>query len=126
MSETGENTGENTVAKHVKGPRPKHVANRICIACRESAGKRALIRIVRTPSGIEVDTSGKKAGRGAYLHPQGSCWHAALESRRIEQALRVRLSAPDRQMLEDFAATLPDRTPDAVPVDNGTADVSQE
>lgn len=96
------------MTKQVKSPRPKHVANRTCIACRELAGKRALIRIVRTPDGVEIDASGKKAGRGAYLHPDRECWHTALQSRRIEQALRVRLSAADRASLNAFMATLSD------------------
>ncbi|HSH77327.1 MAG TPA: DUF448 domain-containing protein, partial [Herpetosiphonaceae bacterium] len=34
-----------------KGPRPRHVPQRTCIACRETEAKRGLIRLVRTPEG---------------------------------------------------------------------------
>jgi predicted RNA-binding protein YlxR (DUF448 family) len=51
-----------------KGLRPKHVPRRTCVACRETDAKRQLIRLVRTPEGtVEVDPTGKRNGRGAYL-----------------------------------------------------------
>jgi len=87
--------------------RRKHIPQRTCIACRETAGKRGLIRLVRTSEGVQIDPTGKKlAGRGAYLHPQQRCWRQALENRRIEQALRTKLSAADRERLETFTLTL--------------------
>jgi len=89
--------------------RKQHIPQRTCIACREVAGKRGLIRLVRTPEGVQIDPTGKKlAGRGAYLHPQQRCWRQALENRRIEQALRTKLSAADRERLEAFMVTLPE------------------
>jgi predicted RNA-binding protein YlxR (DUF448 family) len=75
-------------------------------------GKRALLRLVRTEQGVEIDPTGKKAGRGAYLHPYQSCWQAALRGNRIEQALRTRLSEQDRQMLQRYMATLPESIDD--------------
>ena len=30
--------------------------------------KRSLVRLVRRPEGVQVDPTGKLAGRGAYLH----------------------------------------------------------
>ena len=102
-----------------KQSRPKHVPQRTCIACREVSGKRGLIRLVRTPEGVQIDPTGKKlAGRGAYLHPQQRCWRQALESRRIEQALRTKLSAADRERLERFMLTLPERADES----NGQGD----
>jgi predicted RNA-binding protein YlxR (DUF448 family) len=96
--------------------RRKHIPQRTCIACREIAGKRGLIRLVRTPEGVQIDPTGKKlAGRGAYLHPQQRCWRQALESRRIEQALRTKLSAADRERLETFMATLPETDVESTP-----------
>ena len=41
-----------------KGPRPKHVPQRMCIACRERSFPRTLTRIVRTPEGPVVAHSG--------------------------------------------------------------------
>jgi predicted RNA-binding protein YlxR (DUF448 family) len=48
--------------------RGKHIPQRTCIGCREVLPKRNLIRVVRTPDGIQVDLTGKAAGRGAYIH----------------------------------------------------------
>ncbi|HCF99723.1 MAG TPA: DUF448 domain-containing protein, partial [Chloroflexi bacterium] len=49
---------------------PKHIPERSCVACRESKPKRELVRVVRISDQlIEVDLTGKKNGRGAYLCP---------------------------------------------------------
>ena len=96
------------MAKQAKGPRPKHVPQRTCVACRQVEGKRALIRIVRTTSGVVVDPTGKLAGRGAYLHPVQRCWAIILRGNRIDQALRTKLSPGDRQGLVDYMQTLPE------------------
>ena len=80
---------------------------RTCIACRTSGDKRGLVRIVRKPDGlVEVDLTGKKAGRGAYLCPRPECWEVALKKGRLDTALRTRLSADDRLRLSEFLAGL--------------------
>ena len=84
----------------------KHVPQRTCIGCREVLPKRSLIRIVRTPSGIQIDPTGKIAGRGAYLHNQHSCWEEGLKGS-ISHALRTDLSDQDRVMLAEFKDALP-------------------
>ena len=89
--------------------KPKHVPQRTCIACRQVAGKRSLIRIVRTGQGVEIDPTGKKAGRGAYLHPNQQCWQAILTGNRLGQALRTTISPDNRRTLQTFVATLPAR-----------------
>ncbi len=91
------------MAKYVQAQKPKHVPQRTCIACREIGGKRGLIRLVRTDSGVVVDPSGKLPGRGAYLHPSRECWGIALEGNRIQQALRTKLSAENRRTLAEYA-----------------------
>jgi len=101
------------MAKKGQRPKPKHVPQRTCIACRQVAGKRALLRLVRTEKGVEVDATGKLPGRGAYLHPYQSCWQMVLRGGRIEQALRMRVNDTDRQMLLAYMATLPKSEADA-------------
>ena len=96
------------MAQKSRGPKPKHIPQRTCVACRQVAGKRSLLRVVRTEAGIVVDPTGKLAGRGAYLHPYQECWRAALHSNRLEQALRTRLSEENRQALLTYMATLPE------------------
>ncbi len=87
--------------------RKKHVPQRTCIGCRQVAGKRGLIRLVRTAQGIEVDPTGKRAGRGAYIHASRACWEVVLQGNRIGQALRMGLNAANRAALVAFVATLP-------------------
>ena len=46
----------------------RKIPQRMCLGCQESHPKKELIRIVRSPEGeFSVDTTGKKAGRGAYI-----------------------------------------------------------
>ena len=46
----------------------RKIPMRKCVATGESLPKKELIRIVRTPDGnVEIDETGKKNGRGAYL-----------------------------------------------------------
>jgi uncharacterized protein len=58
------------------------------VACRQEAGKAALIRLVRRPDGVvEVDRSGRLLGRGAYLHADRACLDSARKRRSVERAL---------------------------------------
>ena len=86
----------------------RHVPQRMCVICREVQGKRALIRIVRTPDdGVLIDTTGKRAGRGAYLCHSATCWDQALRRNGLTRALRVEALHPeDRAALEQFARGL--------------------
>jgi len=97
--------------KRHKGPRPKHVPQRMCIACREHEGKRGLHRIVRTPEGaVEPDPTGRRNGRGAYLCGRASCWERALSSGMLSRALNVEIDANTLDALRRYAATLPLQT----------------
>jgi len=80
--------------------RVKHVPQRTCVGCREVNAKRQLVRVVRTAGGqVEVDPTGKAAGRGAYLHERRTCWAHALERRSLDQALRMTITEADRDRL---------------------------
>ena len=65
---------------------------------------------MRRPEGLQVDPSGKLAGRGAYLHNQRSCWERGLKGA-LGNALKVELTAEDRQRLAAFMATLSEEGP---------------
>lgn len=81
--------------------RKRHQPQRTCVGCREVQGKRSLIRLVRTPSGVVVDLEGRVPGRGAYLHDRRSCWEKGL-SGSLERALRTKLSAQEKEQLRLF------------------------
>jgi uncharacterized protein len=73
---------------------------RTCVACREEAGKAELVRIVRRPDGsVELDLSGKQAGRGAYLHASRECLEAAQKRRSLDRALRATVPAEVWELL---------------------------
>lgn len=92
---------------------------RTCVACREVLAKRALIRIVRRPDGVQVDPTGKLTGRGAYLHDRRSCWERGLKGA-LAHALKTELTAQDRELLSAFMASLPEETAAASETDSAS------
>lgn len=65
-----------------------------------------MMRIVRTPDGVQIDPSGKLAGRGAYLHNKRACWQKGLQGA-LAHALKTSISKEDRQKLQEHMETLP-------------------
>ena len=80
--------------------RAKQPVLRSCAACGQKLEKRKLIRIVRSLEGrVEVDSTGRKAGRGTYLCPREECWKKGLAKNRLDHVLRSPLPAQDREAL---------------------------
>ena len=71
--------------------------------------KRQLIRIVRSPDGVQVDPTGKMAGRGAYLHDRRSCWERGLKGA-LARALKTELAVEERTRLQEYLETLPEES----------------
>lgn len=68
--------------------RVKKVPLRMCIGCQEMKPKRELTRLVRTPQNtVEIDATGKKSGRGAYLCSNIECLQKAIKGKRLERSL---------------------------------------
>lgn len=93
--------------------RLRKVPERKCVACQEMMPKKELIRIVRSPQGeIQIDLTGKKPGRGAYLCGKVTCFKLAKKSKAFERALKApvnidiydRLEAEFIQVEEQFQA----------------------
>ena len=93
-----------------KSAKKKHVPQRTCVGCREVLPKRSLIRVVRSPEGVQVDPTGKMSGRGAYLHDRRSCWERGLKGS-LAHALKTKLMDKDRENLLAFMASLPEEAP---------------
>ena len=70
----------------------KKAPQRKCLGCMESFPKKDLVRVVRLPSGsVEMDLTGKKSGRGAYICKNKSCLKKAVKSKRIQNNLDVEI-----------------------------------
>ncbi len=86
----------------------KRIPQRTCVACRKVGTKPGLVRLVRISDGsVEIDTSGKKAGRGAYLCRARECWQSGLKGGRLEHALRTTLTQDTRELLIKHGEDLP-------------------
>ncbi len=71
----------------------RKVPERRCIGCYKSFPKSELIRVVRTPEGnTELDLTGKKNGRGAYLCRNADCFRAARKKDRLKTNLNAEIS----------------------------------
>ena len=69
----------------------KKIPERKCIGCSEKKAKKDLIRIGRLPEGQggEIDKTGKKSGRGAYICPSAACLKKARK--RLESHLDCKI-----------------------------------
>lgn len=74
--------------------RVRKVPLRQCTGCGERKEKKELIRIIKTPEDlIEVDFTGKKNGRGAYICNSTECLRLARKRKSLERSLKT--SIPD-------------------------------
>ena len=89
----------------------KHIPQRTCVGCRTVQPKRSMTRLVRTPEGVQIDITGKLAGRGAYLHNLQSCWEVGLKGA-LGRALKTKISPDDHDHLAAFMESLPEEIGD--------------
>lgn len=85
--------------------RVKHTPIRMCVVCREKSAKRKLFRLARTDSGVQIDPTGKMNGRGAYVCDTPACWDRIIQSDVLGNALRMTLTAEDRERLRQAKPT---------------------
>ncbi len=58
------------------------------MGCNEAKEKKELLRIVKSTEGIiEVDLTGKKNGRGAYICKDETCLEKVIKSKRLQKVL---------------------------------------
>lgn len=88
----------------------RKVPQRKCIVCQKTLSKREMLRIVRTPEGqVELDPSGKKNGRGAYLCGDAEAFKKARKTKAFERALKVNLTPEQYDELERSFAAVQDK-----------------
>jgi uncharacterized protein len=90
--------------RFIRAMRTKHIPQRTCVSCRTTEAKRTLVRLVRTPeASVEVDPTGKRNGRGAYLCERAACWEDALKRGRLAAALRANIAPSNATQLREYA-----------------------
>ena len=86
--------------------RQGNVPERTCLGCRRTRPKPELIRIVNNGGKAELDLSGKKPGRGAYVCPSGLCWEKGLKGSRLDNAVRAKVTQEDKNQLLEYSKNL--------------------
>jgi predicted RNA-binding protein YlxR (DUF448 family) len=85
----------------------RHIPQRTCVACGKTEAKRQLVRLVRVAGGVvEVDLTGRKTGRGAYLCATAECWKNVLKRDRLEHSLRTAITSVNRERLLQYGSGL--------------------
>jgi len=73
---------------------PKKIPLRKCTGCGEMKPKKELIRVIVTPEeNVELDVTGKKNGRGAYICPKEECLAQAQKHKGLEKSLKKAIPA---------------------------------
>lgn len=71
----------------------KKIPQRTCIGCNSKKDKKQLIRIVKNKQNeINIDFTGKKEGRGAYICNNVECLEKAIKSKRLERVFETTIS----------------------------------
>ena len=80
----------------------KKIPIRRCIGCGQGKPKKELVRVVRTAEGeVLLDSTGRKAGRGAYLCPDQACLAQARKRKSLERAFAQQIPAEVYEALEE-------------------------
>ena len=77
---------------------------RQCTGCREIKSKKEMIRVIRTPENeIQLDATGRKNGRGAYVCLSQDCLEKAVKNHDLERSLKTAVPA---EVYEDLKKEL--------------------
>ncbi len=79
----------------------KKTPMRQCIGCGEMKSKREMMRVLKTAQGsIELDTTGRKNGRGAYLCMEKECLVKAGKNKGLERSFKMNIPDEIYEKLE--------------------------
>lgn len=85
----------------------KKIPERTCMACNKQVPKQELLRIVKSKDGkVELDLTGKKNGRGAYICKNEECLNKLIKSKRLEKVFEVTI---DEKIYEDIRGVFNDK-----------------
>ena len=72
--------------------KPKKIPMRMCTGCRQMFPKKELMRIVKKNDGtFAIDTTGKVAGRGAYVCRGTHCLEICLKAKTLNKAFEMQI-----------------------------------
>lgn len=92
---------------------PKKIPIRRCVGCGEGKPKKELVRVVRSSEGeISLDSTGRKAGRGAYLCNCEACLTKARKRRSLERAFSAPVPEDVYERLAQEILQEPPQVPD--------------
>ena len=67
----------------------KKVPMRKCVGCQEMKSKKEMIRVLKTSENtFELDRTGKKNGRGAYVCCSKECLEKAMKNKGLERSFK--------------------------------------
>lgn len=70
----------------------KKTPMRQCVGCNEMKNKKEMMRVLRISDGsVELDTTGKKNGRGAYLCMTKECLMKARKNKGLERSFKMKI-----------------------------------
>lgn len=71
----------------------KKQPQRTCMGCNTKKDKKDLIRIVKSKDeDIQIDITGKKNGRGAYICNNVECLDRLIKTKRLEKIFEMKIS----------------------------------
>ena len=85
----------------------KKKPERTCIVCKTQKEKKDLLRIVKSKEGtIEVDLTGKKNGRGAYICKNEECLNKLIKTKKLEKVFENEI---DNNLYESIRGIIIDK-----------------
>ena len=79
----------------------KKIPMRKCVGCQEMKSKKEMMRVLKTSEDtFELDATGKKNGRGAYLCPSMDCFKKAVKNKGLERSFKTAIPKEVYETLE--------------------------
>ena len=79
----------------------KKIPMRKCVGCQEMKSKQEMMRVLKTSEDtFELDATGKKNGRGAYLCFSKECFEKAVKNKGLERSFKQAIPKEVYEKLE--------------------------
>ena len=79
----------------------RKIPMRKCVGCGEMKSKKEMMRVLKTTENdFELDTTGKKNGRGAYLCFSKECFEKAVKGKGLEKSFKQSIPKDVYEKLE--------------------------